>query len=290
VPSPSETVTPTLLRGWPLPAPGSDKHSRGNVLVVGGAASTPGAAMLAGAAALRVGAGRLQLGVAESVAGTVAVAVPEAAVVPLPQDARGTVLGSSVGSLGSALDATDVLLLGPGLDDPDETARLVEAVVSRLPTDVPVVLDAYGLGVLPELSEVQHALRGRLVLTPNPSEAARLLEVDAIDDFATAVPRIADRFGAVVSCQDVIATSDGRCWCTSTGSGGLGTSGSGDVLAGAITGLLARGAAPDQATCWGTHLHGAAGDRLAARVGPLGYLARELVEQLPLAMVELSAS
>jgi hydroxyethylthiazole kinase-like uncharacterized protein yjeF len=290
VPSPSETVTPTLLRGWPLPAPGSDKHSRGNALVVGGAASTPGAAMLAGAAALRVGAGRLQLGVAESVAGTVAVAVPEAAVVPLPQDARGTVLGSSVGSLGSALDATDVLLLGPGLDDPDETARLVEAVVSRLPTDVPVVLDAYGLGVLPELSEVQHALRGRLVLTPNPSEAARLLEVDAIDDFATAVPRIADRFGAVVSCQDVIATSDGRCWCTSTGSGGLGTSGSGDVLAGAITGLLARGAAPDQATCWGTHLHGAAGDRLAARVGPLGYLARELVEQLPLAMVELSAS
>jgi hydroxyethylthiazole kinase-like uncharacterized protein yjeF len=290
VPSPSETVTPTLLRGWPLPAPGSDKHSRGNVLVVGGAASTPGAAMLAGAAALRVGAGRLQLGVAESVAGTVAVAVPEAAVVPLPQDARGTVLGSSVGSLGSALETTDVLLLGPGLDDPDETARLVEAVVSRLPTDVPVVLDAYGLGVLPELSEVQHALRGRLVLTPNPSEAARLLEVDAIDDFATAVPRIADRFGAVVSCQDVIATSDGRCWCTSTGSGGLGTSGSGDVLAGAITGLLARGAAPDQATCWGTHLHGAAGDRLAARVGPLGYLARELVEQLPLAMVELSAS
>jgi hydroxyethylthiazole kinase-like uncharacterized protein yjeF len=290
VPSPSETVTPTLLRGWPLPAPGNDKHSRGNVLVVGGAAATPGAAMLAGLAALRVGAGRLQMGVAESVAGTVAVAMPEAAVVALSQDARGTVLGSGVDALGSALESTDVLLLGPGLDDPEETARLVEGAESLLPKDVPVVLDAYGLGVLPGLSEVQDALRGRLVLTPNPSEAARLLEVDEIDDFGTAVPRIADRFGAVVSCQDVIATSDGRCWCTSTGSGGLGTSGSGDVLAGAITGLLARGAAPDQATCWGTHLHGAAGDRLAARVGPLGYLARELVEQLPLAMVELSAS
>jgi NAD(P)H-hydrate repair Nnr-like enzyme with NAD(P)H-hydrate dehydratase domain len=87
----------------------------------------------------------------------------------------------------------------------------------------------------------------------------------------------------------VIAAPDGRCWWTSTGSGGLGTSGSGDVLAGAVAGLLARGADLDQATCWGTHLHGAAGDRLAARVGPLGYLARELVEQLPLALVELSA-
>ena len=288
MPSPSETVTPTLLRGWPLPEPGKDKHSRGNVLVVGGAASTPGAAMLAGVAALRVGAGRLQLGIAESVAGAVAVAVPEAAVVALPQDAHGTVLGG-VDALAAALESTDVLLLGPGLDDPEEAARLLEGVVSRLPGDVPVVLYAYGLGVLPGLGDIQDALRGRLVLTPNPSEAARLLEVDGIDDFGTAVPRMAERFGAVVSCQDVVAASDGRRWWTSTGSGGLGTSGSGDVLAGAVAGLLARGAALDQATCWGTHLHGAAGDRLAARVGPLGYLARELVEQLPLAMVELSA-
>lgn len=252
MPSPSETITPSLLRGWPLPSPGGDKHSRGNV-VVGGA-----------------------------------VAVPEAAVVRLQQNEQGSVLGSGADRLDSALESTDVVLVGPGLDEPDETAQLVEALLARLGADIPVVLDAYGLGVLPGLPDVQSSLRGRLILTPNSSEAARLLEVDEIADFAKAVPEMAERFGAVVSCQDVIAGPAGRCWQTSTGSAGLGTSGSGDVLAGAVAGLVARGADLAQATCWGTHLHGAAGDRLAARVGPLGYLARELVEQLPLAMVELS--
>jgi NAD(P)H-hydrate repair Nnr-like enzyme with NAD(P)H-hydrate dehydratase domain len=158
-----------------------------------------------------------------------------------------------------------------------------------LEASTPVLLDAYALGVLPGLTDVRKALSGRLVLTPNASEAARLLDLDEVEDFDEAVPEIADRFGAVVSCQDVVAAADGRFWRTSSGYGGLGTSGSGDVLAGAIAGLIARGADLDQAACWGTHLHAAAGDRLAARVGPLGYLARELVEVLPLVLMEHSA-
>jgi hydroxyethylthiazole kinase-like uncharacterized protein yjeF len=289
VPSPNEVLTPALLRDWPLPSTGSDKHSRGNVLVVGGAASTPGAALLAGVASLRVGAGRLKLAVAESTAVAVAVAVPEAGVTGLAQDQNGTVLGAGAERLRSSIGGIDVLLVGPGLDDAEQTAQLLAAVVRMLGADVPVVLDAYALGVLPGLRNVQAALAGRVVLTPNASEAARLLDEEEVEDFASAVPEIAKRFDAVVSCQGVIAAPDGRRWTASSGYGGLATSGSGDVLAGAVTGLVARGAGLDQATCWGTHLHAAGGDRLAARVGPLGYLARELVEQLPLAMMELSA-
>lgn len=289
MPSRSEIVTPSLLRDWPLPGSGSGKRSRGNVLVVGGAAGTPGAALLAGVAALRVGAGRLQLAVAASVAGVVAVAAPEAGVTAMQQDDAGTVLGAGAERLRSPAGSTDVLLVGPGLDDADEAATLLAALVPMLAETTPVLLDAYTLGVLPGLTEVTDALGGRLVLTPNASEAARLLDVDEVEDFDKAVPEIADRFGAVVSCQDVIAAPGGRFWRTSSGYGGLGTSGSGDVLAGAIAGLVARGADLDQAACWGTHLHAAAGDRLAARVGPLGYLARELVEVLPLVMMEYSA-
>ena len=73
------------------------------------------------------------------------------------------------------------------------------------------------------------------------------------------------------------------------GHAGLGTSGSGDVLAGAIAGLLARGADLAQAACWATFLHAVAGDRLAARVGRLGFLARELVDQLPIVLTETEA-
>jgi ADP-dependent NAD(P)H-hydrate dehydratase len=68
----------------------------------------------------------------------------------------------------------------------------------------------------------------------------------------------------------------------------LATSGSGDVLAGCVTGLLARGATAAQAACWATHLHSSAGDRLAGRVGPLGFLGRELLDELPPLLLELA--
>src|ERR1700712_4987888 len=89
-----QIVTPAMLRQWPLPEPGDSKYGRGQVLVVGGARGTPGAVLLAGLAALRVGAGRLSLAVARSVAGMLAVAVPEAGVVGLPENAAGSGLGA----------------------------------------------------------------------------------------------------------------------------------------------------------------------------------------------------
>jgi NAD(P)H-hydrate repair Nnr-like enzyme with NAD(P)H-hydrate dehydratase domain len=114
-----------------------------------------------------------------------------------------------------------------------------------------------------------------------------LLGVDEAGDDAPR--RIAARYGAVVTCRGTIAAEDGRTWQMATGSSGLATSGSGDVLAGLLVGLLARGAEPAQAACWATHLHAAAGDRLAVRVGRVGYLARELVEEIPALLTELSA-
>ena len=287
-------VTPALLRQWALPAAGDSKYGRGQVLVIGGARGTPGAVLLAGMAALRVGAGRLSLAVAESVAGMMAVAVPEAGVIGLPENAEGSVLGSVPGPLERAIGRCDVVLIGSGLDSAEHTTELLSAVLPLVPPDIPVVLDAFALGVLTEVPEVK-SVRGRLVLTPNQDEAQRLLASEAADtaadhtDDGLGVARIADRYAAVVSCQGQISEPVDRSWHISAGHSGLGTSGSGDVLAGAITGLLARGATPAQAACWGTHLHAAAGDRLAARIGALGFLARELLDELPLVMSELNA-
>lgn len=282
-----QVVTPSALRQWPLPDPGSSKYGRGQVLVVGGAARTPGSVLLAGEAALRVGGGHLQLAVAESVAAALAVAVPEAGVIALPQTATGSVRGNAADRLSDAAGA-DVVLVGPGLDDADEAADLLQSLVPLLSEEALVVLDAYALGVLPGLDGVRSALRGRLVLTPNSEETRRLLG-GVPDDDVRAAAQIADAFDAVVSTSGYVAAPGGRCWQVSTGHTGLGTSGSGDVLAGTVTGLLARGADLDQAACWGTHLHAASGDRLAARQGPLGFLARDLLGELPLLLVELSA-
>ena len=289
MPSRTEILTPATLRAWPLPALAESKYGRGQVLVVGGARSGPGAAMLAGTSALRVGAGRLTLAVARSVAVAVAVAVPESGVLGLPETESGAVDGTGTEGIADELGAADAVLVGPGLDDAARTADLLGALVPGLADDSPVLLDAYALGVLPGLTEIREALAGRLVLTPNPVEAARLLGTDAPDDVDhRAVARIATTYGAVVSCQGVVCAPDGRLWSKSTGMSGLATSGSGDVLAGALVGLLARRAEPAQAACWATHLHAAAGDRLAARVGRVGFLARELVDELPALLAELS--
>ena len=273
-------VDAELLRSWPLPEPGESKYSRGDVLVVGGARGTPGGAILAGVAALRSGAGRLTFAVAESVASAVAVAVPESAVIGLAEDASGSVTSDAYSRLEGPLNGTDAVLIGPGLDDLAETRGLLTQLLPRIPQHVGVCLDAYALAALAELEGATGRRFDRLVLTPNKEEAAVLGDVD-VDDLPTAIRAIALRHRATVACYDVVADETGRSWRGIPGSAGLGTSGSGDVRAGIVTGLLARGATPSQAAIWGSHVHAAAGERLAARVGRLGYLARELAVEIP---------
>jgi hydroxyethylthiazole kinase-like uncharacterized protein yjeF len=275
------------------------------VLVIGGARATPGAALLAGVTALRAGAGKLTLAVAESASVQLGVALPECGSIGLPETAEGSVK-PELDRISSYLDKVDTILVGPGLDDLDLAGQLLAALLEREASSAgqsggnpdgrggpAVVLDAYALGALVRLEDQVDPWRGRLILTPNPTEAGVLLGRDA-DDLEKDLAEISERFDAVVSCQGLITQPAGlhaeepELWKIGTGYGGLGTSGSGDVLAGAIAGLRARGTSSAQAACWGTHLHASAADRLASRLGPLGFLARELADELPALMLELS--
>jgi hydroxyethylthiazole kinase-like uncharacterized protein yjeF len=247
--------------------------------------------MLAGLAALRAGAGKLQMAVAEPAAVPLAIAVPEALVAPLPADpASGSVDAAAADAVRELAARTDVLCLGPGLDDAERSSALVADLLLGLEGDGRVVLDAYALGALPDHPEIGARLPGRVVVTPNTSEAGILLgsEAPEPDQVQEAAQKIASRYAVVVALRGAVATPDGDLWVSGAGQAGLGTSGSGDVLAGLVAGLLARGAEPAQAAVWGSHLHATAGERLAARVGPLGYLARELLDEAPAVLTELS--
>jgi ADP-dependent NAD(P)H-hydrate dehydratase len=277
--SPPETVTPALLKSWGLPDPGESKKSRGDVVVVGGSRSAPGAAILAGEAALRVGAGRVALVVPRSIDAQVGIALPEAGVLALPERAD----EPFTGELRERIATADAVLVGPGFDDPDETRATLIAVAGAAPARL--VLDAYALGVLPDVE--RGILPGELVLSPNREELEILLgrdrrdpgdpgdPVDPVDDIREA----ARAHRAVVGCYGTVAHPDGRAWLADQGGAGLGTSGSGDVLAGAIAGFLARGTAPERAVVWGAWTHGRAGTRLTERVG-IGFLARDLAAEL----------
>jgi ADP-dependent NAD(P)H-hydrate dehydratase len=281
-------VTREVLRGWPLPEPDDDggKHDRGTVLVVGGASSTPGAVLLAGLAALRAGAGRLRVATVESTASALGVALAEAQVVGLPAGDGGSLAPGCVDDVVELAERADALVIGPGLQGHDDVQALLEGVLPRLRPDTRVLVDAVALTALARCPEVLDAVRGRVVLTPNAGECAALLDDDPSTDL-DAARRIAERYGAVVALHGGTAAPDGRSWTDDAGGVGLGTSGSGDVLAGAVGGLLARGAEPAQAAVVGQHVHAAAGDRLAQRRGRLGFLARELLDELPVVLADL---
>ena len=278
-------VTGAILRGWPLPDPGSDKESRGRVLLLGGGEGTPGAVLLAGEAALRAGAGKLQMAVAAAVAPALALAVPESRTFALPTDDDGVLGSGAAAGVIEAAGAADVVLLGPGFTDLDATVELLEQLVPEL--QCAVVLDALATAYVTRHSDGLGHLTGRCVLTANPTEVARMLDREeerVSADPVAAATALADRSGAVVLCggtDKVVATPDGDTWLVEAGGPGLGASGSGDVQAGLVAGLLARGAEPAQAAVWGGWLHGTAGDRLAASAGPVGYLMRELAALVP---------
>jgi hydroxyethylthiazole kinase-like uncharacterized protein yjeF len=281
----TKPVTPLddeLLTSMPLPSAGDGgKDERGRVLVIGGGLELAGALLLAGVAALRAGAGKLQLATAASVVPVLTVAVPEARVFALPETAAGQPSPDAANVLTEHLAGCDAILIGPGMMRDSE--GLAAALLDRADTQ-PMVLDA---GALAALSDAPRAPSAGRVLTPNAGEMARLLEQEKEEierDPLAAALIAAERFSAVIvmkGAQSFVVAPDRRAVLYSGGGVGLGTSGSGDVLAGIIAGLLARGAGPFAAAAWGVWLHGKAGRRLAERIGPLGFLAREISGEVP---------
>ena len=287
-------ITEALLRANPLPRhdTGGSKEARGTVLVVGGSLEVPGGALLAAVGALRAGAGKLQIATVRSAAVGMGLAVPEALVMGLPETEAGGIAPEAVDRVATRAARTDAVLVGPGMMDPDATAGLVAGLLERLDGPV-IVLDAGALHDLQARRDVLRPHAGRVILTPHAGEMARLLgiarpEVEA--DPLGAARHSASLLGCTVvmkGAQTHVVTPQGEAWLFQGGTIGLATSGSGDTLAGVVTGLAARGAAPLWAAIWGVYLHGTAGCRLMDRHGGVGFLARELLAEVPGLMAEL---
>ncbi|WP_156678648.1 NAD(P)H-hydrate dehydratase [Sphingomonas profundi] len=277
------------LAAHPLPVtdPGIDKNGRGRVLAAGGAMHVPGALRLTGEAAFRAGAGKVQLATVEPAALLLGMHVPEAAAIPLPMDAGGEIAVAAVPLLREAIERCDAFVLGPGMGDAAGAAELVEALLDTPRADLAILLDAAAIACADRFRELLCRHDGRLVLTPHHGEMAKLtgLDADAIAaDPDRAARDVAERCGTVVALKSgrtLIAGPDGTLLRYAGGGVGLATGGSGDVLAGVIAGLLARGASALVATAWGVWLHGEAGRRLAGRIGTTGFLARELLAEIP---------
>ena len=299
-PTAIQTVDNDSLRAWPLPMPcaDGDKEIRGHVLILGGSREMPGAVILAATAALRAGAGKLTIATGASVAQLVALAIPEARVIGLRETPEGGFLREAMDTLDPLADKVDAMLIGPGMQDEAATAALVRALLPRL-IGTAVVLDACAMGIIlhPDQGhEHDGPFRFELpvVVTPHAGEMAHLTGIDKesiLADPDSHAGQAARGWNAVVAlkgARTVIGAPDGSRWQHEGGNVGLAISGSGDTLAGIIAGLAARGAPLEQAACWGVALHARAGERLAERMGLLGYLAREIPAEIPGLMEQIA--
>jgi len=276
-------LTRAELKRFPLPpVEEADKNAHGRLLLIAGSRETPGSAAIAATAALRSGCGKVTLATVESAAPHVALAVPEARVLHLPQARDGGFARSAVKAIEKVAGDHDAVVAGPGmLENPVcslMAAKLLTLGLRRL------VLDAAMLHALPPHDDEARD-SAMPILLPNDEEMQSLVGIDP--DGSNALQcglACAARYGAltlVKGPKSHVVTPDGRSWRYSGGGPGLGISGSGDSLAGVLGGLLARGADPLTALLWAVWLHGEAGAALTKKVGLVGFLAREIPAEVP---------
>jgi ADP-dependent NAD(P)H-hydrate dehydratase len=277
-------LTRAELQKHPLPASqAEDKDDRGRILVVAGCKEVPGAALLSGLAAMRTGAGKLQIVTSSGAATALGVSMPEARIVAVAEGRDGGIARSAVGAIGAVARDVDAVVAGPGLAPGKANWRLAAALCDA---NAPLVLDAELLRVLPECRELV-AAAVEPILLPHEGELAALLgcsEAQVERDPLAAGRQCARRYAAltlVKGRRSHVVMPDGRAWLYTGGSPGLAVSGSGDVLAGIVGGLRARGADALTALLWGVWLHGEAGSKLGKACGHVGFLARELPGEIP---------
>lgn len=279
-------LTPEVAAGM-LPSVDEEahKHQMGHLLVVAGAPSTSGAALLCASAAMRSGAGLCTLATAGEIRTRLESQVPDLMIEAI----RGG--HSEAKRVAKIVEDRDALAVGPGMGTNAAAIDLVMRLLSS--STVPVVLDADGLTNLAAKPDAADPAANRLVLTPHPGEMARLLDKtteEVLADPLGAAHAAAVRFSAVVvlkGARTLVVHPDGRWAVRCQPNAALAKAGSGDVLCGVIGALLARGLAPFEAACLGVVAHSEAGLRVRATRGTIGAMTSDLLTELPAVWVDL---
>ena len=237
-----------------------------------------------------MGAGRLQIATVAPISMGLSIAMPEAMVLPLPVDQDGALIADAVEeTLAEPVAKAQAILVGPGMSGPAGILAIVNVVCTTMSADAVLVVDAAALRAISSQNRsATRSVANRLVLTPNRGELDSLVAALAVEaDTDDPAPTLSQELGAVITCFGDVTSYDERRWRAAEATPGLGTSGSGDVLAGLVAGAAARSGDPAQAACWATYVHAMAGNRLSERLGTTSFIARELLDEVPQVLAKL---
>ena len=266
------------------------KGSFGKTLVVAGSRRYVGAAHLAAAAATRVGAGLVTVAIPESLRAEVAGRSVEPTYLPLPESSPGTVSKQAAAVILDSLAGYDALLLGCGLGQEPSTRGMVEAVLYSDAALPPTVVDADGLNILSMTREWWKRFPAHAIVTPHPGEMARLTSdsTEAVQaDRTSRAIESASEWNKIVVLKGaftVVALPDGQAMVSPFANPALASAGTGDVLGGAVVGLLSQGLTFEAAAAVGVYVHGLAGERVRDAFGDTGAIASDLLPALPMSL------
>ncbi len=251
------------------------KGNCGKVLIFAGSKGMAGAAVLCAKAALRTGAGLVRVSVPEELFPILQVGVPEATCMTRER-------------LFEDLMQYSAIAIGPGLGDEIKNGNLIKKIINT--TDKPVVIDADGLNLLQEDPGIMRQAKAKLIITPHPGEAARLLKRKTAEinenrlESARGLAAVTGAVTVLKGADSVVATPEGKTYINTTGNPGMATGGSGDVLTGVIAALAGQGLEPEAAAASGVFLHGLAGDLASDRVGEYGLIASDIADMVAIAV------
>ncbi|MDP7236665.1 MAG: NAD(P)H-hydrate dehydratase, partial [Candidatus Latescibacteria bacterium] len=280
-----------MARLIPTHHPAEHKGDRGRVAVVAGSVGMAGAAVLTSKAAMRAGAGMTILGAPVSLVDVMAMKMTEVMIRPLPETTARTTGLKALSNIEDMTSWADVLAIGPGLSQHQETTELIRQVVHRSP--LPVVLDADGINAFIDHTELFSACASDIVMTPHIGELSRLTNRTAqeiMNDRIGIAKQTAQSLDVTVILKgacSVIADPTGRVSINPTGNPGMATAGSGDVLTGILSALISQGLPVWDAARLGVYLHGLAGDLGAKAMGQHSLIAGDLIDHLPGAFLQV---
>lgn len=269
----------------------SHKGSFGHVFVAGGSVGMTGAVVLAGEASLKGGAGLVSVCIPASLNHVIENKLTAVMSIPMAENEDHVLGTEAAGALLKKISKNDVIAVGPGLSILPGTEGFVQELI--LKTRCPIVIDADGLNVVADNTDIFWDLNVPGIITPHPGEMGRLLGCspqEVQEDRVNAAKTFAGRYGLVVvlkGANTIVADPEGRVFINTTGNPGMATAGAGDVLAGLIASFVAQGMSPVDAAVAGTYVHGAAADRLLDSVGERGMTAEEILENLPCTIAKL---
>ncbi len=272
----------------PYRPPDGNKGTFGQVLIIAGARGFSGAAAMAAHATLRTGAGLVRLAAPRGIMNVLESKLLEVVKVPLEQTSEETISRTAVPTLIPLLEISQNVVIGPGLTTNEDTAQFTRALLPRIRT--PLVIDADAINVIAQDSSILKKIKAPLVMTPHPGELSRLTKLSPKEineqriDLALDCARKFNCVMVLKGAPTVIAAPAGEVFINPTGNSGLASAGTGDVLVGMISGLLAQGMSPLHAAVTGVFLHGLCADLAIEDTNEYSLTAGDLLNYIHRAM------